>query len=124
MKERTTIRATGMPGVEPIEGWLKVSKTDDAGPIIVSEGNRPLDGTGGEDHLLRPQLPQTVARLTLGEAFRIVIAHPLEQHDMVVMPMPDRGGARHHMDIVGLGQQLGTIAHPVELRRALDGSTR
>ncbi len=33
---RTTIRATGMPGVEPIEGWLKVSKTDDAGSIIAT----------------------------------------------------------------------------------------
>src|SRR6266567_1024097 len=33
---RTTIGATGMPGVEPIKGWLKVSKTEDAGSIIAT----------------------------------------------------------------------------------------
>jgi gamma-glutamylputrescine oxidase len=31
---RTTIRETAMPGVEPIDGWLKVSKTDDPDGVM------------------------------------------------------------------------------------------
>jgi glycine/D-amino acid oxidase-like deaminating enzyme len=33
---RTTIRETGMPGVDPIDGWLNVSKTDDADRILAT----------------------------------------------------------------------------------------
>ena len=32
---RSTISETGMPGVDPVEGWLKVSKLDDAEPDVV-----------------------------------------------------------------------------------------
>ncbi len=31
---RSTIRETGMPGVDPVAGWLKVSKTDNADDMI------------------------------------------------------------------------------------------
>ena len=30
---RDTIKDTGMPGVDPVDGWLNVSKTDDAGAV-------------------------------------------------------------------------------------------
>jgi gamma-glutamylputrescine oxidase len=31
---RTSIRETGMPGVDPVPGWLKVSKTDDSDALM------------------------------------------------------------------------------------------
>jgi gamma-glutamylputrescine oxidase len=33
---RTTIQETGMPGIDPIDGWLNVSKVDDADRIIAT----------------------------------------------------------------------------------------
>ena len=84
----------------------------DAGPVIVGKGDRPLDGAGREHDLLGANLPQAVARRALASARRIVVGDPLEQHDVVVMPVADGGGARQDMHIVGAGEELGTALAP------------
>ena len=45
----------------------------------------------------------------------VVVGHALEQHDMVVMPVTDNGGAGQHMDVFCLGQSDGLGGDPVQL---------
>ena len=54
-------------------------------------------------------------------AGRVMIGDALEQHDVVVVPVADRGGARQHVNVLG-GRRVRrpSRAHPVGERRAVD----
>ena len=92
----------------------------DAGTVVVGKGNRPFDGTGGEDHLLRPDLPQPVAWSARCQQGRVVIGNALEQHQEIMVPVADDGCAVQHMDIIGGGQGHGLRCCPFGLRLAVN----
>jgi hypothetical protein len=93
----------------------------DPRPVIVGEGDRPFDCPGREDDLSRPDLPQAVARHALVEKLRIMVGHALAQHEIIVMPVANRGGAGEHMYIRRLGKAGGYCRDPGELAFAVDG---
>ena len=95
----------------------------DAGTVVIGKGNRPFDCPGGEDHLLRPDLPQTVAWSARCQQGRVVIGNALEQHQEIMVPVADDGCAVEHMDIIGGSQGHGLRCCPFGLRLAVDAAT-
>ena len=91
----------------------------DAGPIVVGKDERSLDRAGGEHHLLRPHLPQPLARqarIGIGE----VIGQPLDQPEEIVREIAESGRADELADAAPV-QGLGRFPDPALADLVVDG---
>ena len=71
----------------------------DAGPVIIGEGDGPLDGPGGKDHLPGADLPQPVTWHAFTQQCGIMIGHALKQHQVIMVPMAHDSRAGQEMHV-------------------------
>ena len=91
----------------------------DAGTIVVGEYHRPFDRTCGNDHLLRPYLPQPFARqvrIGIGQ----VVGHPLDQRHEILSVVAESRGAAEQSHIIHGRKRRSRIRGPLEARLAVD----
>ena len=82
------------------------ARQHDARPVVVGEHQGPLERARGQHDLPRPDLPQALAGQMRGGDRRQMIAHALEQAQVVVVVVAKRGGAREHAQLRA-GLELG-----------------
>ena len=75
------------------------ARQHDARPVVAGEHQGPLERAGGQHDLARPDLPQALAGQMRVGARRQVIAHALEQAEVVVVVVAEGGGAREHAQL-------------------------
>ena len=79
----------------------------DARAVVVGKCNRAFNGTRGQNDLLCPHLPQPVAWASGSEECGVVVANPLKNHEIVVMPVTNDSRTRHDMYVFGTQHLVG-----------------